>query len=376
MACIPVDETYRNGVDGTGSTHRRKIGSCQPKPYVRPLPYTFKFIRTTKATMTGVFSTFGEMANADFDKGVILPSPNLLVNDTAYTGNLVTQCINKALDKFYDQLDEQAMLAVNYAERKQASAMMAARLFQLARFGRALRKFDLVTAAKSLGLDPNSGIPTVYRKGQKPRGWSNAKARSKIVANAWLEFHFGWEPVVKDIFHAIQVLQAPMTGKTFWVDATLPIKFSWRLKTGATSYLREAEGFVNVKVGSTLAVTDSNAYMANRLGLTNPAAWAWELIPFSFVVDWFATVGNFINQWTDLDGVRLIDPWYATTCNISRAYYAVRYSSSAIDIWSTGFYFQRALGLPRYKIAFRPMKRLSVVRAATAIALLVQFLPR
>lgn len=31
------------------------------------------------------------------------------------------------------------------------------------------------------------------------------------------------------------------------------------------------------------------------LGLTNPASVAWELVPFSFVVDWFAPVGDWLN---------------------------------------------------------------------------------
>jgi hypothetical protein len=34
---------------------------------------------------------------------------------------------------------------------------------------------------------------------------------------------------------------------------------------------------------------------AANLGLTNPAALAWELVPFSFVADWFVPVGDYLN---------------------------------------------------------------------------------
>lgn len=375
MACVARNTLDYNNFDGTGSYWVKRSGACQPAPYTKPLAYTFDDIRTDYAKKSGIYTSFGGLANAAASKGSWLVGPNSLSTSSYYLG-LETQAINKCLDKFYNELDEQAMLAVNFAERAQSANMMASRLFQLARFGRALRKFDLITAAKSLGLDPHSGIPVAYAPGKKPKGWSKAKARSKIVADAWLEFHFGWEPLVKDIFHATQVLQSPMSGKTVEARTGVPFLESSYSKPYSEAYIEVIKGIMLHKCGATLLVTDHNAYMANRLGLTNPAAWAWELIPFSFVVDWFSTVGSFINQWTDLDGVRLIDPWNATTLIVEECYYGKRYTSSALDILSHGVLFRRRLGIARYKIAFRPLKRLSLVRAATAIALLTQFLPR
>jgi len=366
-----VNET--NNLDGPGSYFRYVVGATQDKPYVKPLPYQYKFIRTISATKSGLYTSFGNLANASASKGDILIGPQSW--ESQFYSSIETQAINKCLDKFYNSLDEQAMLAVNFAERQQSISMMAARLMQLARFGKALKKFDLITAAKSLGIDPQSGIPKVYQPGKKPRGWSNAKQRSKIVADAWLEFHFGWEPLVKDIFHATQVLQSPMSGKSVEETAVVPFEHKMIDRPYSETYLRATKGYVSHKCGATLQVTDANAYQANRLGLTNPAAWAWELIPFSFVVDWFTTVGAFINQWTDLDGVMLIDPWNASSLSAQTSY-GKYYQTSAVDILSEGFLFRRSLGIRRYKIAFRPLKRLSIVRAATAMALLVQFLPR
>jgi hypothetical protein len=43
-------------------------------------------------------------------------------------------------------------------------------------------------------------------------------------------------------------------------------------------------------------------YLLSQLGLANPAAVAWELVPFSFVVDWFTDAGTFINSFTDFLG--------------------------------------------------------------------------
>lgn len=44
------------------------------------------------------------------------------------------------------------------------------------------------------------------------------------------------------------------------------------------------------------AHTSPSLSTAQQLGLTNPAQLAWELVPFSFVVDWFIPVGDFFAQ--------------------------------------------------------------------------------
>ena len=35
-----------------------------------------------------------------------------------------------------------------------------------------------------------------------------------------------------------------------------------------------------------------------KLGVANPASLAWELLPYSFVVDWFLPIGQYLNSWT------------------------------------------------------------------------------
>jgi hypothetical protein len=46
---------------------------------------------------------------------------------------------------------------------------------------------------------------------------------------------------------------------------------------------------------------------ASELGLTNPAILAWELIPFSFVADWFIPIGSWLEAQTALLGITLSD---------------------------------------------------------------------
>lgn len=52
----------------------------------------------------------------------------------------------------------------------------------------------------------------------------------------------------------------------------------------------------------------SNETLANAasIGLLNPAQVAWELVPYSFVVDWFLPVGSFLETLTDTAGLTFV----------------------------------------------------------------------
>jgi len=53
---------------------------------------------------------------------------------------------------------------------------------------------------------------------------------------------------------------------------------------------------VDVKFSVTYAVTSPAVASAKEIGLTNPLLIAWELLPFSFVADWFIPLGSYIGN--------------------------------------------------------------------------------
>jgi hypothetical protein len=44
----------------------------------------------------------------------------------------------------------------------------------------------------------------------------------------------------------------------------------------------------------------------SALGLTNPALVGWELVPFSFVVDWFTPIGSWLESLTAFEGYNVV----------------------------------------------------------------------
>lgn len=361
--------TRTNHLDGQGSFYESVVGTRQAKPYNYPAAYSVNRVSTTYAKLFGNTTTHGGMANASTSKGDYLVDPTCSMSCIS---NEIAWAINSAREEMIKLLNEEAMLAVNIAERQQSINMMSNRVMQIYRFTSKLRRGDIRGAAAELRVSP-----TPIRSRPKGNGrWR----RSKDYSDAWLEFHFGWEPLVNDIGACIDLLSKPIPGGIFTVKGrNIPfVKTRYQLLNPAFGEYqrRELMGRVRAKAGGELHVSDPNAYLANRLGLVNPLSVVWELVPYSFVVDWFANVGQFIGQFSDLYGCTVLNPWYGWTMVIGSSRYEYHYTSGGRlhgqEVNQTALYSRRFLGIPSVKLGIRPVKRLSVVRAATAIALLTQ----
>ncbi|DAD49909.1 maturation protein [ssRNA phage ESE029] len=361
--------TRSSNTDGLGSFHESVVGTRQAKPYDKPATYEVNRVSTTYAKLFGDTTTHGGMADASSYKGDYLVDPTCSM---PCVSEEIDWAVNSAREALINELNEEAMIAVNIAERQQSINMMTNRVMQIYRFTSRLRRGDIRGAAAQLRVDP-----TPIRSRPKGNGrWR----RSKDYSNAWLEFHFGWEPLVKDIGACIDLLSEPIPGGVFTVKGRNTPFDKWSYRLINSSYneyqRREIKGRVRGKAGAEIYVTDPNAYLANRLGLVNPLSVVWELVPYSFVVDWFANVGQFIGQFSDLYGCTVLNPWYGWTMVVGSSRYEYHYDwgnqTHGQEVTQTALYSRRYLGIPSVKLGIRPPKRLSVVRAATAIALLVQ----
>lgn len=264
---------------------RTQTSRRQRRPYNLPLDFDLFVSRVVKSRVEDPsYTTYSEspyvmLANAPDDRSA------------AY---------NMAYEKFKDDLGKSASLSVSIAERKQAIGMIADRASQLGSFARNLRKLDFAGAAKSLGLDP---------KQTKKLG---LRGNAKAFSSNYLEFHFGWSPLVGDIGNAVNVLQggvppARVSGrgsikkrtKVYWNpqppgQGNLP-GWNWTIHDYKT----------DCKIVADISVSNPNLWLANQLGFVNPATVAWELVPFSFVVDWFVNVSDFLSGYTDMLGLSI-----------------------------------------------------------------------
>lgn len=278
--------------------------------------------------------------------------------DRWYDTTRSAQALKKAYDRLKGAIDEPASLAVSIAERKQAISMMTTRVMQIFRFSRALRKGRFDDAAKELGL-----LVPPRRSGFNPR------VTAKNFGNLWLELHLGWKPLIGDIYSCLDVLQRGLPPFTV---------------RGRAGYTKE-EVFGNaqvdtyrlhrekVQLNATILVSDPNLWRANQLGLINPAVVVWELVPFSFVLDWFVPVGDFLSQYTDFVGLNLsrTSTTYYTT-QVEKRFF--KDGTILRDQKKQAVVVERIMGIATPPLVYNRVTGLSVTRAATAVSLLLQTL--
>lgn len=261
---------------------------------------------------------------------------------------------NKAYANLVSQLGEASMWGVNLAEQEQSLNMIVNRARQVGTFIQLLRKAKFIEAAKHLKM---SFFPKGVRK-------------SRSFGNNFLEYHFGWEPLLNDVHAAVETFLDPHLpgyrpissrgsagGEYFYPPSPGSGISGWRGRESA-----------KVRMGAALSITNPNLHLAQQLGLVNPASVAWELVPFSFVVDWWSNVGQVLSSYTDFVGCDLKDAYTTSyaVCQSSRLYYW----GDTADF--TVIETSRGLGIAAPTIEVRPFKGLSPVRGITAISLLLQ----
>lgn len=374
--------TLRRSVDGADSVMFSRTRAKQVKPYSLNAPYYVRLTRTHSASGSGYGwgDTFGGLANANTGKSY--PESLRYATPPDFADEVFVQMMNKTRSKFINKMSASAETLVNLAERKQAMTMMTNRVTQLYSFAKRLNKFDLFGAASELGLSfPPRAVDRVERSLRR-------RQRARTFANVWLEFHFGWEPLVKDIYSAAELLDQPFKPGPIKAGVHLPHSIRVVRKAGAyndwaggdfTTYTHT--GFRHTRIQAMMRITNPNLYLLQKTGMLNPATVAWELVPFSFVVDWFVNVGDYLQQFTEGLGVDLVDACYSyrwkDECASVKEFenwmpYAPPPLTGFQSIVSSDSAYQRVLGFPNVRLRTRLPWNLSPSRGLTAISLLIQ----
>jgi hypothetical protein len=162
---------------------------------------------------------------------------------------------------------------------------------------------------------------------RRRKGSKNHKR--KALAGTWLEFQFGWRPLVADAEDAIMALHniskhrnrfAMVSGKG--EDVIQLQNESVGASLGSLSWTRSTIGrsTVNVRYSGVVDLTMSNyEVVQSQLGfrLDRFVPTLWEVFPYSFVVDYFSNVGDMLSAWS-LGNTRL--KWVARSERIEYLY--------------------------------------------------------
>jgi len=219
----------------------------------------------------------------------------LTVRQSDFFGDYTTELSDVrdvSLRQLYSKVkDQKADIATGLAEISQTASLL----------GEAVHKIA------SLILDIRKGKIGDAIKGVLPK-------TSKDISNARLAYTYGVEPLISDTkgvaeYIAQFVSEAPKMKVS--AKASRVIKYPETMVHVTLSNGSVVEVYttktVKVRTKHTLnfSVSDEFKNYLSRMGFTSPVNVAWELVPFSFVADWFLPIGNFLGGLSAFDGLQL-----------------------------------------------------------------------
>lgn len=274
-------------------------------PNVYPLPAR-NFVRhirryllgdlTTTIDYQGNYDGKGIKAYSDTWSGPIAVFPG--IDDTRWfpSGPLpdpTDHVINELNEKVKNTQFESRVFLSELPETMRMLAKDANRILQAAR---AVRKGRFRLAAEHLAMPKT---PKGLRRGNP----------STVFADNWLKYQFGYKPIVSDMVNLAKATCTSLSQDQYvFLRHSRSVELPYRRDAVAQHGVGGPTGYggievnvrgiytVTVKAGYTIKVTSSVASSLSQWGLSNPLSAGWELLPFSFVADWFANFGQLIGS--------------------------------------------------------------------------------
>jgi len=280
-------------------------------------------------------------------------------------GPIPNRVLVKALGKI---ADSKVNIGVALAEAHKTSDLILSTANRLDKAYRAFRKGNFRQVAKQLNLTP------------------------KTVHKSWLEYKYGWMPLLMDVENSAEFFAQQVVGRPtrFSVKASEKVSKETSTDTKYTSYgspsaldATTSEKCVSTyqyKVKIWCELTNHTASELQQLGLANPALIAWELVPFSFVFDWFLSVGSYLEGLTALTGVNVIRALesHKVDSEFLHSYPTTSHTSGGYTYYTSGFsrsfkvrsYVRYPLVVDPTKTFPPPFKTFSFQKMITSLALL------
>lgn len=205
----------------------------------------------------------------------------------SWSDNDQIQLLAKLVDNIKGHRFDASVFA---GESHKALDMIAQRSTSLFRALRSLKKGDVSSFAREL------------RVRSKHR---NRPYNKKDVASIFLEYEYGWRPLYNDCYEGANAVFA-LTNR--------PLVKTYRSHHKVLGDVRASAW--NIKVPGTcftskelrVQVAEDYSPLAS-LNLLDPSTVAWELLPFSFVADWFIPIGTYLSVRSSLQSLKPLTVW-------------------------------------------------------------------
>lgn len=166
-------------------------------------------------------------------------------------------------------------LAINMAESKRTYGLVLSNVRSLGSSLVNLKRGNFSQAFRALG------VPTSRQR----------RLRARDISGRWLEMQYGWRPLIDQSYQAAKALEALNRDRTMrFIASKQRTKVHDLAESGG--YQTFCRATISVKI---ICELYEELSLWRSLGLTNPASVVWEVVPYSFVVDWFLPVGSYLS---------------------------------------------------------------------------------
>jgi hypothetical protein len=137
------------------------------------------------------------------------------------------------------------------------------------------------------------------------------RRKKNFLSQTWLEYAYGWRPLVSDILDAGRALNRDrhlqrqvIPARGFAKEDMISTSVEQSVSTGSSEVRYRRTNYTSRKVmyvGGIYSNADHAAqFTAQNLGFTldNFVPTVWELIPYSFLVDYFTNIGDCLDAWS------------------------------------------------------------------------------
>lgn len=144
----------------------------------------------------------------------------------------------------------------------------------------------------------------------------------KDAANLWLEFRYAIRPLIFELKSVLEALKKALIhqrytarGKEIYMTEGKSYITVDRAAYSASHYVdmqieTKEKRSVKARAGVLYAIEDSLDALLSVWGFDQPLESLWELVPFSFIIDWFFSVGDVISSWSQSSGVTALSSWF------------------------------------------------------------------
>lgn len=137
---------------------------------------------------------------------------------------------------------------------------------------------------------------------RKLKHWDYLTANMKALGEAWLLWRYGVQPTLQTVYDSIgnfadhySGFSVVYHGKGAVIRDIEKVVPNWPDSGGWTSKA-QIHTSTRVHFACTLRIPENNATAMARYTSLNPASIAWELMPWSFVIDWFYNIGDYLRN--------------------------------------------------------------------------------